>query len=140
MRVRAGVLIGCRGIDARPAARVGLALLWPVGPAAFVVTLAVLVAASLIAFPIVGAIVLAAALAWLAAGVSAPRSWSQGQVCQVSGLTGQPETADRRPSSVSLLGVVLQQELLRVELAGRGRRPLVAPAESSTIARSVSRR
>jgi hypothetical protein len=60
----AGVLIGLAAIDARPAARLGLAVLWPIGPAAFVVTVAVLAAASLIAFPIVGGIVLAGALAW----------------------------------------------------------------------------
>jgi len=62
-----GVLIGLLAIDARPAARLGLALLWPLGPAAFVVTLAVLLAASLIAFPIVGLAVLAAAAVWWAA-------------------------------------------------------------------------
>jgi hypothetical protein len=60
-----GVVIGLAATDARPAARLGLALLWPIGPAAFVVTLAVLAAASLIAFPIVGGLVLAGALAWL---------------------------------------------------------------------------
>ena len=61
----AGVLIGLAATDARPAARLGLALLWPLGFAAFVVTLAVLAAASLIAFPIVGVAVLAGAVAWL---------------------------------------------------------------------------
>jgi hypothetical protein len=60
-----GVVIGVAATDAQPAARLGLALLWPIGPAAFVVTLAVLVAASLIAFPIVGVVVLAGVLAWL---------------------------------------------------------------------------
>jgi hypothetical protein len=60
-----GVLIGLVAIDARPAARVGLALLWPIGPAAFVITLAVLLAASLIAFPVVGAAAVAAALLWM---------------------------------------------------------------------------
>ena len=60
----AGVLIGLMAIDARPAARVGLALAWPIGPAAFVVTLAVLLAASLIAFPMFAAIVAGAAVAW----------------------------------------------------------------------------
>jgi hypothetical protein len=59
-----GVLIGVAATDARPAPRVGLALLWPVGPAAFVVTLAVLAAASMIAFPIIGVVVIGAALAW----------------------------------------------------------------------------
>jgi hypothetical protein len=61
----AGVVTGLLAIDARPATRLGLALLWPLGPAAFVVTLTVLLAASLIAYPIVaGAALLAATLAW----------------------------------------------------------------------------
>jgi hypothetical protein len=44
-----GVLIGLWRADASPAGRLGLALLWPVGPAAFVVTLATLVVAGTIA-------------------------------------------------------------------------------------------
>ena len=60
----AGVVIGLAATDARPAARLGLALLWPVGPAAFVVTVAVLAAAALIAFPIVGVAVVGGALVW----------------------------------------------------------------------------
>jgi hypothetical protein len=64
----AGVLIGLAATDAGPAKRLGFALLWPVGPAAFVVTVAVLAAASLIAFPIVGVVVLAGALGWLVFG------------------------------------------------------------------------
>ena len=52
-------------IDARPPARVGLALLWPLGPLAFVVTVTILLAASLIAYPAFGAAVLiGAGLAW----------------------------------------------------------------------------
>ena len=47
----AGVLVALTRGDARPAKRMGLALLWPLGPAAFIVTLAVLLAASVIAFP-----------------------------------------------------------------------------------------
>jgi hypothetical protein len=62
----AGVLVGVVATDATPAARVGLALLWPVGPAAFVLTVALLLAASLIAFPIIGAVVVTGALAWWA--------------------------------------------------------------------------
>jgi hypothetical protein len=58
-----GVVVALFVIDARGLARVGLALLWPVGPVAFIVTISILLAASLIAFPLVGAIVLAAALA-----------------------------------------------------------------------------
>jgi hypothetical protein len=64
----AGVVIGLGMGDSRPAARVGLALLWPVGPLAFVLTVAGLLLASLIAFPVVGVVAaLAAAIAWLAA-------------------------------------------------------------------------
>jgi hypothetical protein len=37
--------------DARPTERFTLALLWPLGPLAFVVTVAILLAASLIAYP-----------------------------------------------------------------------------------------
>jgi hypothetical protein len=46
----AGVLVGLVMGDARPAARVGLALAWPVGPIAFIVTVAMLLAATPIAF------------------------------------------------------------------------------------------
>ena len=61
-----GVVWGLVRIDARPLARVALALLWPLGPIAFTVTLTILFVASLIAFPLFGAIVLAAtgALWW----------------------------------------------------------------------------
>jgi hypothetical protein len=62
----AGVLIGLVFGDARPAIRIGLALLWPLGPGAFVVTLLILVAAAMIAFPAVAALAaLAAAAVWL---------------------------------------------------------------------------
>ncbi len=59
----AGVVCGILMIDARPAARVGLALLWPIGPFAFVGTVTLLLAASLIAAPAFGAAVLVAATA-----------------------------------------------------------------------------
>ena len=63
----AGVLVGLLGSDAPPITRITLAVLWPVGLTAFAITVAVLVAASLIAFP---ALALAAAAlggvgAWL---------------------------------------------------------------------------
>jgi len=52
-------------IDARPGSRLGLALLWPLGPLAFVVTITILLAASLIAYPAFGAAVLiGAGFAW----------------------------------------------------------------------------
>ena len=61
-----GVVVGLFGIDARPVERVTLALLWPLGPLAFVATITLLLAASLIAFPLVGVTVVAAlaAAAW----------------------------------------------------------------------------
>ena len=58
-----GALIGLVTIDARGGSRIGLALLWPLGPLAFLVTVTILLFASLIAFPVFGAIVLALALA-----------------------------------------------------------------------------
>jgi len=63
----AGVLIGLATIDARPVPRLALAVLWPLGPLAFVVTIAILIIAALVAFPVVGAVVVAvvaAALVW----------------------------------------------------------------------------
>lgn len=58
-----GVAVALLAIDARAFSRLGLALLWPLGPLAFVVTISILLAASLVAFPVVGAIVLAGAVA-----------------------------------------------------------------------------
>ena len=65
----AGVLAGLLLTDAPTAGKLGWALVWPLGPLAFVATLAVLVAASLIAFPLVGGAVLVAAGIYLYAGV-----------------------------------------------------------------------
>jgi hypothetical protein len=56
----AGVIWGLLVINERPARRIGLVLLWPLGPIAFVVTVAILLVASLIAYPVFGALVLAA--------------------------------------------------------------------------------
>ena len=51
--------------DAPWPTRIVLALLWPLGPMAFAVTVSILLLASLIAFPIVGVVVAAAVLgAW----------------------------------------------------------------------------
>jgi hypothetical protein len=62
----AGVAWGLFVIDGRTAVRMGLALLWPVGPAAFVLTVGMLLVASVIAFPAFGiAMAAAAALLWL---------------------------------------------------------------------------
>ena len=66
----AGVAWGLMMIDARPAPRLGLALLWPLGPLAFVLTIVVLLAAALIAYPAVGAAALiAAGVAWWVSGI-----------------------------------------------------------------------
>ena len=67
----AGALIALWRTDARWPTRVALAALWPLGPLAFVITVAILVAASLIAFPLIaGGMTLAGALAiwWLSRG------------------------------------------------------------------------
>lgn len=45
-----GVLVGLMVTDARPAARIGLALAWPIGPLAFALTIALLLAATPVAF------------------------------------------------------------------------------------------
>ena len=66
----AGVAWGLMMIAARPAARIGLALLWPLGPLAFVLTIAILLAAALIAYPVLGAAALiAAGLGWWVSGL-----------------------------------------------------------------------
>ena len=59
----AGVTWGLLVIDARTRVRIGLALLWPLGPIAFVVTLAVLLVAAMIAFPLFGAVLVVAGVA-----------------------------------------------------------------------------
>jgi L-ascorbate metabolism protein UlaG (beta-lactamase superfamily) len=58
-----GALVALVTTDARGMTRVALALLWPLGPLAFLVTIVILLLASLVAFPLFGAIVLALALA-----------------------------------------------------------------------------
>lgn len=66
----AGVFIALWRTDARWPTRVAVAALWPLGPLAFLVTVAVLLAASLIAFPLVaGSIAVIGSLAvwWLIA-------------------------------------------------------------------------
>ena len=45
----AGVAIGLWRTDGPPAARAGLALLWPLGPLAFIVTISGLVVAAVVA-------------------------------------------------------------------------------------------
>jgi hypothetical protein len=61
----AGVAWGLLVIDARSAQKIALAILWPLGPIAFAVTITLLLAASLIAFPLWGvAVLIVAGLAW----------------------------------------------------------------------------
>jgi hypothetical protein len=56
---------GLLKIDARPATKIALAILWPLGPIAFAVTITILLVASLIAFPAWGAaVVIAGAVIW----------------------------------------------------------------------------
>ena len=62
-----GIVIGLVAIDGGPATRVGLAIAWPLGPLAFLVTVAGLLVVAGIAFPIFGAILAAAiGTAWWA--------------------------------------------------------------------------
>ena len=61
-----GVAAGLVLTDARPLARVVIALLWPLGAVAFVITIAILVMAAMLVFPVFGGLVLAAAVGgWL---------------------------------------------------------------------------
>ena len=62
-----GVLWGLLKIDAPAGERLAIALLWPVGPLAFVVTVTLLLIALPVAFPKVGILfwVGVASLAWL---------------------------------------------------------------------------
>jgi hypothetical protein len=61
-----GVAWGLMVIDARPAQKIALAILWPLGPLAFAVTITLLLAASLIAFPVWGvtAVIAAGLVSW----------------------------------------------------------------------------
>ena len=61
----AGVLWGLLKIDAPAGQRLAIALLWPIGPLAFIVTVTLLLIALPVAFPKVGIpFWAAAALAW----------------------------------------------------------------------------
>ena len=52
-----GALLAIWRTDSSWPTRIALALLWPLGPLAFVVTVVILLAASLIAFPVVAGLV-----------------------------------------------------------------------------------
>ena len=58
-----GVAAGLLFTDARPLARVGLALSWPIGPLAFVTVVTGLLVAALYIFPLFGAVVAAGIVA-----------------------------------------------------------------------------
>lgn len=57
----AGALLALWRTDASWPTKLGVAALWPLGPLAFVVTVAILLGASLIAFPVIAALVVLAA-------------------------------------------------------------------------------
>lgn len=60
-----GVLVGLLATQGGVATRLGLALLWPLGPLAFFITVAGLLVVAAIAFPVFGVILAAAfASAW----------------------------------------------------------------------------
>ena len=62
-----GALIGIAVIRDRWAARLGLALVWPLGPIAFLVVLAILAVTAAILWPapVLGALAVLGAAAWL---------------------------------------------------------------------------
>jgi hypothetical protein len=63
-----GVVIGLARVDGKGPVRAGIALAWPLGPLALIVTIATLLLASLIAFPWFGVAVAVTALAgWILA-------------------------------------------------------------------------
>ena len=63
-----GVIAGLILTDARPLARLVVALAWPIGPLAFVVVVGGLLVAALYLFPVFGALVAAGVVAawWFA--------------------------------------------------------------------------
>ena len=61
----AGVAVGLWRVDGSPAARLTVALLWPLAVIAAVVTITALVLTAMVLFPLVGvAVVLVTALIW----------------------------------------------------------------------------
>jgi hypothetical protein len=59
-----GVILALLLTDARPVARFGLALVWPLGPIAFLVTILVLLLVAAVRFPLFGAVALVAVAAY----------------------------------------------------------------------------
>ena len=67
----AGALVAIWRTDAAWPTRLALPILWPLGPLAFLVTVSILLAASLLAFPLVSGAIAAAVAAvvwWLTRG------------------------------------------------------------------------
>jgi hypothetical protein len=60
----AGALVALWRTDALWPTRVVLAALWPIGPAAFALTVSLLLVVSLFVFPIFGVVVIAGLAAW----------------------------------------------------------------------------
>jgi hypothetical protein len=60
----AGVAVGLWRVDGPPLVKLLLAVLWPIGPAVFLLVVGGLLLAAAIAFPWIGALAVAAALAW----------------------------------------------------------------------------
>ena len=60
----AGVLVGLLAAQGGLATRLALALLWPLGPLAFVITVAGLLVVAAIAFPVFGVVLAGVAAAW----------------------------------------------------------------------------
>ena len=60
----AGVGVGLWRVDGPPRVKLLLAVLWPIGPAVFVVVVSGLLLAAAIAVPWLGALAVAAGLAW----------------------------------------------------------------------------
>jgi len=58
-----GVVIGLVRLDGPIATKIGVALVWPLGLAAFVVTITMLVGVAAIAFPLFGTVLVAALVA-----------------------------------------------------------------------------
>ena len=61
----AGAALGLMFTDDRPAARVAVALLWPIGPLAFALVISLLLLAAALIFPVFGAAAIAlGAVGW----------------------------------------------------------------------------
>ena len=66
-----GAVVALLEVDAPLWPRLGLAVLWPLGPMAFVITITILLLAIPIAFPVAGTLLLAAGLVAAVVGLRA---------------------------------------------------------------------